>query len=91
MAISSTSRYVEGEFLWAPSDRGTKYTVYLNTVTRLTVAYTVYYAREGDNLWNLANKFYMDPRQWTILADANPHVFNPWVDLVPGSMLRVLQ
>lgn len=89
MALSSTSRYSEGEFLWVTSDRGNKFTVYLNTVTRLTVTYSVYFAREGDNLWNLAAHYYSDPREWPILADANPHVFNPFVDLVPGSMLRV--
>lgn len=91
MAMGSTSRYTEGEFLWVASDRGNRYTVFLNTVTRLTVAYTVTYAREGDTLWNLAAKFYNDPRQWVILADANPHVFNPFVDIKPGSMLRVPQ
>jgi nucleoid-associated protein YgaU len=91
MALSSTSRYAEGEFMWVDSDRGSKYTVYLNTVTRLTVAYTVEYVREGDNLWNMAAKHYSDPKQWAILADANPHVFNPFVDLVPGTMLRVPQ
>ena len=89
MALSSTSRYSEGEYLWVASDRGNKFTVYLNTVTRLTVAYSIYYVREGDNLWNLAAKFYSDPREWNILADANPHVFNPYVDLHPGTMLRV--
>jgi nucleoid-associated protein YgaU len=91
MALASTSRYTEGEFLWVSSDRGARFTVYLNMVTRLTVAYTVYYAREGDTLWNLAAVHYHDPRQWAILADANPHVFNPFVDLVPGSMLRIPQ
>jgi len=89
MALSSTSRYSEGEYLWVASDRGSKFTVYLNTLTRLTVAYSIYYVREGDNLWNLAAKFYNDPREWNILADANPHVFNPYVDLRPGTMLRV--
>ena len=91
MALSSTSRYTEGEFMWVDSDRGSKYTVYLNMVTRLTVSYTVYYVREGDNLWNLAAKYYRDPKQWVILADANPHVFNPFIDIRPGTMLRVLQ
>lgn len=91
MGLGSTSRYTEGEFMWVDSDRGSKYTVYLNTVTRLTVAYTVYYVREGDNLWNLAATYYNDPRQWSILADANPHVFNPFIDLEPGTMLRVPQ
>jgi nucleoid-associated protein YgaU len=89
MALGRNSRYTEGEFTWAPSDRGSKFTVYLNTVTRLTVSYSVYYAREGDMLWNLANRFYDDPREWPILADANPHVFNPFVDIRPGTMLRV--
>lgn len=89
MALSSTSRYVEGEFMWVSSDRGNKYTVYLNMVTRLTTSYVVYYAREGDTLWNLANEYYNDPRDWAILADANPQVFNPFVDLRPGTMLRV--
>jgi nucleoid-associated protein YgaU len=91
MALASNSRYTEGEFMWVASDRGSRYTVYLNTVTRLTVAYTVYYAREGDTLWNLAARHYADPRQWAILADANPHIFNPFVDIRPGSMLRVPQ
>ena len=91
MALSSTSRYTEGEFMWVDSDRGSKYTVYLNMVTRLTVSYTVYYVREGDNLWNLAAKYYSDPKQWVILADANPHVVNPFIDIRPGTMLRVLQ
>jgi hypothetical protein len=89
MALSSTSRYVEGEFLWVASDRGSRYTVYLNMVTRLTTTYSVYYAREGDTLWNLAQKYYNDTRQWAILADANPQIFNPFVDIKPGSMLRV--
>jgi nucleoid-associated protein YgaU len=91
MALDSTSRYVEGEFMWVDSDRGSKYSVYLNMVTRLTVSYIVYYAREGDNLWNLAAKHYNNPRSWAILADANPHVFNPFLDLRPGTMLRVPQ
>ena len=77
MALSSTSRYTEGEFMWVDSDRGSKY--------------TVYYVREGDNLWNLAAKYYSDPKQWVILADANPHVFNPFIDIRPGTMLRVPQ
>jgi hypothetical protein len=89
MALSSTSRYSEGEYMWVASDRGSRFTVYLNTLTRLTATYSIYYAREGDTLWNLAAKFYSDPREWNILADANPHVFNPYVDLNPGSMLRV--
>lgn len=91
MTIGLGSRYIEGSFMWVASDRGNKYTVYLNTVTRLTVAYSIEFAREGDTLWNLAAKHYQDPKQWPILADANPQVFNPFIDLRPGTMLRVPQ
>jgi nucleoid-associated protein YgaU len=71
--------------------RNNKLTAYLNTVTVLTVTYNVYIVREGDTMAMVANRFYGDTTKWWVIADANPHIFQPFIDLKPGAMLRVPQ
>lgn len=89
MALSERSRYTEGAFHWVSTKkRGPEYTVYLNTVTYLTVPYTVHVVREGDTLANLATRYLSDAKRWWILADCNPHAFYPG-ELEPGMTLRV--
>ncbi len=90
MSLTQSSRYVDGEFLWVPGRGTDKYAVSLNTVTLLTAPYIVHVAREGDTLHTLAVTYYQREDRWWILADANPHVFNPF-DLQPGDPIRVPQ
>jgi hypothetical protein len=91
MTLANDSRYQEGEFLWVTTkERGNKQTVYLDTVMVLTAPYQVHYVREGDNVQILAALYFGDPHKWYVIADANPHVFNPW-DLHPGDQLRIMR
>lgn len=91
MALQPTSRYNEGQFLWVYTVlRRSKQTVFLNTILMLTAPYEVHVVREGDNIQLLASLYFGDPFKWHIIADANPHVFNPW-DLRVGDQLRIMR
>jgi hypothetical protein len=90
MALSERSRYAEGEFHWIETNRGSRYTVYLNTITHLTSPYIVHVVVEGETLALLAAKYYSDVNRWWVLADANPHAFYP-AGLTPGMNLRIPQ
>lgn len=90
MALSEQSRYVESEFHWVASDRGSRYTSYLNTVTYMTAPYMVHVVVEGETLALLATKYYSDTRRWWVIADTNPQVFYP-NDLTPGQQIRIPQ
>lgn len=89
MSFGTSSRYIEGETLWInTSKRGSKQTVYLNTVTAITSPYSLALMREGDNMTTLSDASYNDPRRWWLIADANPQWFYP-MDEFPGQSLRV--
>lgn len=91
MALRSDSRYGESEFLWVTTQgRGAKLTTYLDTITLLTAAYRVHIVREDDTIQMLASLYYGDATKWNVLADANPHLFNPH-ELTPGDMMRIPQ
>lgn len=38
---------------------------------------TVYTVKDGDTMWDLAEKFYNNPYQWVKIQDANLHIANP--------------
>lgn len=91
MALSEQSRYSESEFHWIyTTGRGSRYTAYLNTITFMTVPYTVHVVKVTDTLAILAAKYYGDTGRWWVIADANPQVFYP-NDLVPGQQIRIPQ
>lgn len=48
-----------------------------------------YIVKEGDRMETLAYQYYGQPQLWWLIADANPEVFHPEDDLMPGSVLRI--
>jgi hypothetical protein len=53
--------------------------------------FSQYIIIEGDRMETLAYRTYGDPQLWWLIADANPEIFHPEDDLVPGSLLRIPQ
>jgi hypothetical protein len=49
----------------------------------------VYVAEEGDNLWDIAERFFNDPWYWPTLWSFNPHITNPnWI--FPGDLVYLV-
>ncbi|MBM4394577.1 MAG: LysM peptidoglycan-binding domain-containing protein [Deltaproteobacteria bacterium] len=49
----------------------------------------VYVAEEGDNLWDIADRFFYDPWYWPVLWSFNPHITNPnWI--FPGDLVYLV-
>jgi hypothetical protein len=46
---------------------------------------------QDERLETLAMQTYGDPTLWWLIADANPEVFHPEDDLVPGQVIRIPQ
>jgi hypothetical protein len=44
---------------------------------------------EGERLESLAYLAYGTPQLWWLIADANPEIFHPEDDLVPGTIIRI--
>ncbi len=45
--------------------------------------------REGDTLGGIADRFYSDPGQWSVILNENPEQLGSPMDLAPGQRLRI--
>ncbi len=50
---------------------------------------TEYTVRDGDNLWDLACRFYGSSTLWTAIAESNPQVSPPYKNLQTGTLLSI--
>jgi nucleoid-associated protein YgaU len=50
---------------------------------------TEYTVRNGDNLWDLANRFYGSGALWTAIAESNPQLSPPYKNLQTGTLLSI--
>src|ERR1700728_612952 len=73
----------ENTFCWRPNSD------YINPVC---TTYKTYVVKSGDTLWDLAKKFYGDPKQYPKIYDANKGILGANQDkprLLPGQQLNI--
>ena len=48
----------------------------------------IYFVKEGDTLWSISEKYYGDPRKWTLIWKKNLYIEDPH-EIYPGQMITV--
>lgn len=83
---SYVSRYSAFPYYYHVADN--KYIYGITAYLSDTTPYTLYTVQQGDNLDNLALKYYNNPTYYWIICSFN-HITNPYKELVPGQKLKI--
>ncbi len=89
MPVFTSSRYAAEPVLQVEDSWGNFHPTIYGPPSFQNSSFYHYIVRLGDRFDLLANQYLGDPTLWWQLADANPEVTYPDIDLTPGSVIRI--